>query len=88
MADKGSILFFGRLSDVAGRSEAPMPAFEGVVEVDELIELLAKGAPVLANVLRAPEIRVCVNLEILARGQSAFITSRDEVAFLPPMSGG
>lgn len=84
----GKVLFFGRLSDVAGRMEMPMPWFAEAIKLDTLIELVADGAPHLEQALRAPEIRVCVNLDILAKGQTAFVSPGDEVAFLPPMSGG
>jgi sulfur-carrier protein len=82
------VIFFGRLSDVAGIHERSMPDFDGSIEPEELIELLSAGAPDLAEALRAPAIRICINLEILPRSERVLVSKGDEVAFLPPMSGG
>lgn len=84
----GKVLYFGRLSDAAGGMEAPMPAFEGAVNAEALIDLLDAATPGLAAALRAPEVRICVNLVIQPKQARIDIHPGDEVAFLPPMSGG
>ncbi len=81
-------MFFGRLSDAAGTKERPMPQFEGSIGADQLIELIATGSPGLAEMLRAPSVRICVNLVIQPRSGQVLVNAGDEIAFLPPMSGG
>ena len=72
------VLFLGRLQDVAGGAgrtvayRADVAALIGTFEVE------------LAEVLRSPKVRVAVNG---ALGTTA-LDDGDEVAFLPPVSGG
>ena len=78
------VLLFGKLCDVAGwrsRSIDPPPA-----SLQALRALLAADDPALAEALAGPGISAVVNREIV-RGDQA-LKSGDEVAFLPPMSGG
>ncbi|HPE46782.1 MAG TPA: MoaD/ThiS family protein [Hyphomonas sp.] len=84
----GRILFFGKLSDLSGDSEWPMPEFAGTMDEGEFIELISGGKPELSSALKQPSVRVCVNQAIVPASERAVITSADEVAFLPPMSGG
>jgi molybdopterin converting factor subunit 1 len=77
------VLFFGRLREIAGRSE-------------ESIEL---GAPGTIDFLfgdyaaRHPELRAYRSSVVASRNQEfaswdAILSEGDEVAFLPPVSGG
>jgi molybdopterin synthase sulfur carrier subunit len=79
-----SILFFGRLKDLAaGRTFAP-PAH--LRTLAELRDWLAETDASLGETLRAPGVRIALNLEI-ADPSSAFSPS-DEIAFMSPLSGG
>ncbi|MEZ5946713.1 MAG: MoaD/ThiS family protein [Hyphomonas sp.] len=84
----GKLLFFGKLADLSGTAEWPMPAFDGTLDRAALIARIAGTAPDLAGALAAPTVRLCINQEILAPGDAVAISPGDEVAFLPPMSGG
>ena len=78
------VLLFGKLCDVAGwRSRTIDPA---TTSLNALRALLAAEDPVLAEALEGPGISAVVNRE-LVRGDRP-LTPGDEVAFLPPMSGG
>jgi molybdopterin converting factor subunit 1 len=77
------VLFFGRLKEVAGRTE-------------DVLEL-AEGAPIEALfarcVARQPELARYRSSLVASRNQefaawSTPLQSDDEVAFLPPVSGG
>lgn len=84
----GKILFFGKLADVAGYSEAPLPAFDGRLAAADLIALITAGNSDLAEALADPVNRLCLNQAMVPPGVDVEIASTDEVAFLPPMSGG
>jgi sulfur-carrier protein len=79
------ILFFGRLADVAGHSEI---THEGVLPLSALIEDLGKHNPDLAIALKDPSVRVAHNLSLIAMGSDPIIGADDELAFMPPLSGG
>jgi len=77
------VLFFGRLKEIAGRTE-------------EILDL-AEGAPIEALfarcVARQPELERYRSSLVASRNQefaawSTPLHSGDEVAFLPPVSGG
>ena len=78
------VLLFGKLCDVAGwraRAIDPAPA-----SLNALRALLAAEEPALADALAGPGISAVVNRKVV-RGDQV-LKPGDEVAFLPPMSGG
>ena len=78
------VLLFGKLRDVAGwRERAVSPAPASLVA---LRAFLALDDPDLAAALSGPGIQAVVNRQIV-RGDHPLVAG-DEVAFLPPMSGG
>lgn len=78
------ILFFGRLGETIGREiELEMDA-EGCT-VAELRARLARTLPGAGELAR-PTIRACVDRALAA--ESARIRPGQEVAFIPPLSGG
>jgi len=72
------VLFLGRLQDAAGCGEREVFAQPTVAA------LIAGFEPELADALRSDKVRVAVNGVL---GASALVDG-DEVAFLPPVSGG
>lgn len=82
----GAVLLFGRLKDAFGASSIAMP--EGVGTAAELRSMLAHLNPDLADMLRSKSIRIAVNQELVADEAATRITSADEIALLPPLSGG
>lgn len=76
------VLMFGRLADIAGWRER-------IVAADRLSALrsaIGERQPELARALDADAVSVIVN-DVLTRGDTP-VADADEVAFLPPMSGG
>ena len=76
------LLFLGRLEDTAGAPERqvePVPSFA---------ELLASLEPSLAAALRADRVRLAVNGALVADRSAHTLRDGDEIAFLPPVSGG
>jgi molybdopterin synthase sulfur carrier subunit len=78
------LLFLGKLRDVAG-----------VPEMDLTVErpldwsgLLAHLEPTLASAVADPAVHVACNGELLRDRERLSAGAGDEVAFLPPVSGG
>lgn len=80
------LLFFGKLSDLAGGREQMVTLQPGVDTVEGLIAQIADGDKPLATALTHSTNRFAVN-ETIADLDGA-ITDGDEIAFLPPVSGG
>lgn len=78
------ILFFGRLRDVAGCAMTEIA--ECGASLAELRELLARENPMLGEALHDPSVRVAVDQTMVGRDGS--IEGADEIAFMPPLSGG
>lgn len=76
------LLFLGRLEDAAGGAE------RDVAPVATLDALLDSLAPELADILRGPRIRLALNGILIADLQGLTLADGDELAFLPPVSGG
>lgn len=76
------VTMFGRLADAAGWRER---AYEADT-LASLIVRIGEDAPDLARALQSPSVSVIVN-DVLTRG-NARLGDDDQVAFLPPMSGG
>ena len=77
------VLFFGLLKDITGRAEESYSAPEGAT-AGSLFDDYALRFPVLAG-LRA-SILLAVNQSFAQPAQ--ILSDGDEVAFLPPVSGG
>lgn len=80
-------LFLGRLEDIAGVSEMHMP----VARMTSLGVVMDRLSPALVAALDDSRIRLAVNGELVGASRDAgtlMICDADEVAFLPPVSGG
>jgi molybdopterin converting factor small subunit len=79
------VRYFARVRDLMGASEEVVEA-AGLNDAAALVEHLASRGPEGAEALRHPSIRVEVNGVIGPR--TVPIADGDEVALLPPFSGG
>lgn len=77
------VLFFGRLKDIVGKSEEDAELSEGA-RVEDLFARYGRSFPELAKF--RPSVVASVNQEFAE--WRATLASGDEVAFLPPVSGG
>src|ERR1700690_2942596 len=77
------VLFFGQLKDIVGIAQEEAELSEGA-RVEDLFERYGRRFPKLAEF--RPSTAASVNQEYA--GWSAALASGDEVAFLPPVSGG
>ncbi len=77
------VLFFGRLKDIVGKSEEDAELSDGA-RVEDLFARYGRSFPELAKF--RPSVVASVNQEFAE--WRAPLASGDEVAFLPPVSGG
>jgi sulfur-carrier protein len=77
-----TLVFLGRLADAAGTGEREVDA------VPSIAALLAGLEPELSAELGGPKVRIAVNGNIVADRAMFTLRDGDEVAFLPPVSGG
>src|ERR1019366_4934643 len=77
------VLFFGRLKDIVGKSEEDAELSEGA-RVEDLFARYGRSFPELAQFRSS--VAASVNQEFAE--WRATLASGDEVAFLPPVSGG
>lgn len=80
-------LFFGRLRDQAGVAERDV-ALGAAVELADFRRLASAGDEDLAVALAAPSIRIAVNAVLAPVATGYSISPNDDVAFMPPFSGG
>ncbi len=81
------LVFLGKLGDVAPPELSNIALPAGVNTLAELKAWVAQAQPPLGKALAATPVRLIVNHSV-AHDLSAAIGDQDEIAFLPPMSGG
>lgn len=80
--DRGArLVFLGRLEDLAGTAELAVPS--GPLE-----QVLAGLDRELAVALLDDRVRLALNGRLLAESGGIMLGAGDELAFLPPVSGG
>ncbi|MBW8755386.1 MAG: MoaD/ThiS family protein [Sphingomonadales bacterium] len=75
------LLFLGRLEDIAGGAEREVPG-------GALVDVLSALDPDLAAALTADRVRLAVNGTLVSDRAAVVLGESDELAFLPPVSGG
>jgi sulfur-carrier protein len=75
------LVFLGRLEDVAGGPERE-------VSGGALADVLASLDPDLAAAVTADRIRFALNGTLVSDRAGLILADTDELAFLPPVSGG
>ena len=76
------LVFLGRLEDVAGEPE------RAVIHAPTYDQVLAGLETELVAALADPRVRLAVNGAIVADRAALVLADGDELAFLPPVSGG
>jgi molybdopterin synthase sulfur carrier subunit len=76
------LVFLGKLADIAGAPEREIEAPLDWMALTEALE-----GP-LADAVAGPKIKLAVNGTVLAERTALYAEDGDEVALLPPVSGG
>lgn len=81
------VLFFGRLRDMARCGEREI-ALDGAIDLADLRRLASGGDYDFEAALAAPHIRIAINAVLAPSSAALRVAPSDEVAFMPPFSGG
>ncbi len=80
------ILYFGRLSDRAGRREEQLDLPGGVSNLSGLKNWLEESRE-LGGALMEPSVKTMIN-QVLVHEDAAPLVGDEEIGFLPPVGGG
>lgn len=79
------IIYFASLKAIAGKDQESMDLGPETT-VRQLAEIISKTSPQLGEMIREKKVMISVNLDMA--DSDTIIHDGDEVAFLPPFSGG
>ena len=80
------LLFFGKLSDLAGGRMREFDLPDTAATVKSLVAAIVESDSILGAALADKSVRFIVNEVIVLADHE--LTNDDEIAFLPPVSGG
>ena len=80
-----TVKFFASLKTNAEREEGHIE-IENSISMDQLSEIISKTSPKMGDIIRDKKVMISVNQEMA--DSDTIIHDGDEVAFLPPFSGG
>ena len=77
--------YFASLKAIAEKEEEQIEV-QSSISIDQLSDIISKTSPKMADIIRDNKIMISVNQEMA--DADTVIHDGDEVAFLPPFSGG
>ncbi len=80
-----TIKFFASLKTIAQMEEDRIEV-ENSISMDQLSEIISKTSPKMGEFIREKKVMISVNQEMA--DSDTIVHDGDEVAFLPPFSGG
>lgn len=80
-----TVKFFASLKAIAEKEEEQIEV-QSSISMDELSDIISKTSPKMGDIIRDNKIMISVNQEMA--DADTVIHDGDEVAFLPPFSGG
>ena len=83
---KIKVLFFAKSRELAGLDQTYLQVPFGRLNGDELLNLIIDSFPTLS--ILKENLLLSVNQEYFERNQSIIISGEEEVAVIPPISGG
>jgi molybdopterin synthase sulfur carrier subunit len=78
--------FFAAVREALGSTGRDLDVVVAPASIDELLDLLDRGRT--HAVLRDPRLRIAVNGQLLGAEAPLLLADGDEVAILPPVTGG
>lgn len=83
-----TLVFLGRLEDLAGRPSQQIAASAPLDWADVLGWLGDAFCEDLVDAVRGERVRIALNGALVADRDALVLSDGDELAFLPPVSGG
>jgi len=80
-----TVKFFASLKTIAEKEEEQIE-IQSSISMDQLSDIISKTSPKMGAIIRDNKIMISVNQEMA--DADTVIHDGDEVAFLPPFSGG
>ena len=80
-----TVKYFASLKAIAKKEEEQIEV-QSSISMDQLSNIISKTSPKMADIIRDNKIMISVNQEMA--DADTVIHDGDEVAFLPPFSGG
>ena len=80
-----TVKYFASLKAIAEKEEEQIEV-QSSISMDQLSDIISKTSPKMADIIRDNKIMISVNQEMT--DADTVIHDGDEVAFLPPFSGG
>ena len=80
-----TVKYFASLKSIAEKEEEQIEV-QSSISMDQLSDIISKTSPKMADIIRDNKIMISVNQEMA--DADTVIHDGDEVAFLPPFSGG
>ncbi len=77
--------FFASLKSIAEKEEASLE-IKNPITIDQLSDIISETMPKMGAIIREKKVMISVNQEMASA--DTIIHDGDEVAFLPPFSGG
>lgn len=83
------IVYLGMLADLAGKGESEFASTSEEIDWTDLLALLENHMNrLLADAIRADTVKVALNGKVLLDREDLSAKHGDEIALLPPVSGG
>ncbi|MCM0000848.1 MAG: MoaD/ThiS family protein [Erythrobacter sp.] len=83
------VVYLGKLADAAGKPVSEFASSSGDLDWPDLLALLdSHVGEGLADAVRDPRVKVALNGAVVSDREALVVRHGDEVAFLPPVSGG
>ena len=80
-----TLKYFASLKSIAEKEEDHLD-IENPITIDQLSDIIAKTVPKMGEMIREKKVLITINQEMAS--VNTIIHDGDEVAFLPPFSGG
>ena len=80
-----TLKYFASLKSIAEKEEDYLD-IENPITIDQLSDIIAKTVPKMGEMIREKKVLITINQEMAS--VDTIIHDGDEVAFLPPFSGG
>jgi molybdopterin converting factor subunit 1 len=80
-----TLKYFASLKSIAEKEEDRLD-IENPITIDQLSDIISETAPKMGEMIREKKVLISVNQEMAS--VDTVIHDGDEVAFLPPFSGG